>query len=310
MKRFTNYLFLLTIISLMFTTGCRKPYQKAIYEEIQPNETAFVLPLEGANKKNQKQFNSVQFLNEKKVAAKRIEIPTRWYQTGRRSNTGIWIPTVKIITVNRTPITREWTADAGTGTTVQNQAIKAESKESIEFSIGVTLTASILEEDAATFLYFYSGKSLANVIDKNCRSYVQGILTGEFAQYNLDVCRGMKKDVFDNLYIAAKKKFKEKGVTIDFIGAAGGLIYTDRAIQDAINQKFAAEMDRLAQTDKRIAAQEFAKAAGARKKQIELDIMMMNANANLERAKRWDGKLPSNIMPAGMSGGFLMNVAK
>jgi hypothetical protein len=303
-----RYYIVLIIVLIALLFGCMKPYQEDIYVDIKPNETAFVLPLEGANKENQKQFASIDFLNEKKVAAKRIQIPTRWHQTARQDHVGRWIPTMMIIKVDRTPITREWTADAGTGTTDKNQAIKAESKESIEFSIGVTFTASILEKDASAFLYFYSGKSLAEIIDLNCRSYVQGRLTAEFAQYDLAEGRARKKEIFDRLYQSAKSKFAEKGITIDYVGAAGGLVYTDPSIQEAINKKFSAEMDRSAETDRRIAAQEFAKASEARKKQIDIEIMRMNAEANLERAKRWDGKLPANILPSSMASNFLMNM--
>lgn len=298
------------LLMMMLFTSCVKPFQEKIYVQIEPNETAFVLPLEGSNKSDQKQFESVAFLNEKKVAAKRIQVPTRWHKSGRRNYNGRWIPTVRIITVDRTPITREWTEDGESGTSRSNQAIKAESKESIEFSIGVTLTAYVDEQDAARYLYYYAGKPLSEIIDLNVRSYVQGQLTKEFASDYLAVCRSKKKEIFDRLYESAKVVFAKKGITIDYIGAAGGLNYMDASIQESINKKFSAEMEYSAMIEKRKAAQEFAKAAEASKKQLRLDIELMNAQANLKRAEKWNGQLPSNIMPQSMAGAFLMNGTK
>jgi hypothetical protein len=291
---------------MVFSTGCIKPYQKEIFEEIGPNETAFVLPLEGANKAAQMKFESIEFLNEKKVAAKRIQIPTRWYKTGRMRSSGQWIPMVRVIKVDRAPVTREWTEEEGSGTSNKNEAVLAESSESIEFGIGVTITAYIKEPNAARFLYFYSGKPLNDIIDLNIRSFVQGFLTKEFAMDDLDRVRKKKKNIFERLEVAAKEKFKEKGISIEYVGAAGGLNYTDEDIQNAINDKFAAEMKKQAAKDERLAAEEFNKAAQARAKKTKLEIDVMNAQANLARAKRWNGELPANVIPASMAKAWVL----
>lgn len=266
---------------LISMVGCVRPYKEAIYEEIKPNETAFVLPLEGANKEKQKKFKSVEYLEERKVAAKRIEIPRRWHQKGRLHANGRYIPTVMVIKVDRSPITREWTANPQTGSTTKDDAIRCESKESIEWLQGVTVSASIPEDMAATFLYNYSGKTLDYVLDNNVRSFAQDYLAGEFAQFELDEARTMKKKVFDGLKKECREKFSEKGVLVENIGAAGGFNYVDPEIQKAINMKFTAEQKLKAAKDERQAAQEFAKAGEAAKKKRAVDIMEMDAQARL-----------------------------
>ena len=162
MRRFT---FMVIIASITPLTGCIKPYPREEAKEVQNNETAFVVPLEGANKTKQAQFASVEFLEAAKVATKRITIPKRWQKTGRMRGDGQWIPTIRIITVDRTPVTRQWTPEAGTGTSQGNQSIQVESADSVGFPVGFGCTAMVKEEDTATFLYYYPSGSLARVMD-------------------------------------------------------------------------------------------------------------------------------------------------
>src|SRR5438067_4196997 len=96
------------IASAMFLPGCIKDYDKPEYTEIDTSETGFLIPLEG-DTAGQAKFASQQYLEEKKVAAKRVQITHRWNQTGRLPNDGSWIPTVRLVKVKRSPITREWT---------------------------------------------------------------------------------------------------------------------------------------------------------------------------------------------------------
>ena len=52
----------------------------------------------------------------------------------------------------------------------------------------------------------------------------------------------------------------------------------------------------IANAEKR-AAQEFEQAAQARKAQVDVEIARMNAQARLNISERFDGALPSNILP-------------
>src|SRR4030095_8228328 len=82
--------------------GCVRSYDAPEYVEVETDETAFVLPLEG-DTSQQSKFQSARFLEEKKVSTKRVRISHRWNQTGRLSSAGQWIPAVKVIKVKRSP---------------------------------------------------------------------------------------------------------------------------------------------------------------------------------------------------------------
>src|SRR5438477_2495972 len=143
-----KFLFVSILSSSMFLAGagCIKDYDKPEYSEIDTSETGFLIPLEG-DTAGQAKFASQQYLEEKKVAAKRVQITHRWNQTGRLPNDGSWIPTVRLVKVKRSPITREWTAENNNGTSNKNQAVWVESNDSVGFSMGFTCTALIKEED-------------------------------------------------------------------------------------------------------------------------------------------------------------------
>lgn len=281
-------LFIVLAISLMFAS-C-KEYQEDIYVEIKPNETAFLIPLEEGTKSSQTKFKSADYLETMKVAAKRVYTPTIWHQTGHIRLNGKWIPTVIVVKVDRAPVTREWTEDTDTGTEKSKQDINVESKESIGFGIGITCTASIPEELASTFLYYYNGKTLNEVMDNNVRSYIQDILTREFGTRELSDCQGQRKAIFELMDSTTTNFFLERGVRIDNIGAAGEFHYLNPEIQTAINMEFIAEKKRDAAENEVAAAQQFARAANtiAAQKLLDARILIMEAYADAIRT----GKLP------------------
>jgi len=307
------------LFALMFALTSCGPALVEKFETIKPNETAFVISVEGATKSGQKQFMSVEFLNQAKVATKRIYLPQRKISTGRMWYAYSYIPTVDVIKVDRSPVTREWTADTKTGTTKSNQSLWVESKDSIGFGVGLNVTAMILEEDAAMFLYNYAGKSLSAIVDNNVRGRANAILSREFANHTLETGRDKKNEIIDKVERETVSYFKSMGVTISNVGLAEGLVYEDKEIQNKINENFTAEMDIQIKKNKRLsqaetnkmnievadadatAAQKFAKAAEERKKQIDIEISMMVAKARLTMAQKWDGKLPSNILPSDSS---------
>src|SRR5437870_1107160 len=141
---------ILTIGSLLFI----RPYDVPEFIEVDSSESAFLIPLEG-DTANQSAFQSVKFLEEKKVATKRVRITHSWRQTGYMPRSGLYVGTVRLVKVDRRPITREWTRSPKSGTSSKDEAISAESRDSINFSIGLGVTAYIPEESAAVFLYSY-----------------------------------------------------------------------------------------------------------------------------------------------------------
>lgn len=314
-----TFLQLLFLIAFIMTSmvACGPP-EVLPYETIKANETAFLVPLTG-NSKAQKGFMSEQYLNANKVATKRVTIPVEKRKNGRFWFEYEWLPTMKVIVVNRSPETREWTESSNKGTSSRNEAIVVESRDSIAFGVGVNISAHITEEDAAKFLYTFAGKPLATIMDSNVRGMVTSILSNEFAKYDLEIARSKKGEILAKMTEKLTTHFKTMGITITNVGFAEGLKYENPQIQDSIDAKFKAEMDiqiaaqeTLAQekrneknvamaTAEALAAKEFAKAAAEREKQVNIDISRMNAEANLERARKWDGKLPNQIIPSDMA---------
>ena len=283
MKRRASVLFTLMFAFVaLFMSSCRKPYQEKIYKTVDPNETAFVLPLEGANKSNQAKFESEDYLEENKVAAKRIEIPTRWHQSGRWEYEGKWIPTVRVVIVDRAPVTKKWLT--------KKNDLNVESKESIAFGVGVTVTAAIPEEYASRFLYRYSGKSLEKVVETDIRPFIQGVLTQEFGTRDLETCQLQRKQVYETMRDKTKKYFKEYGIEILQIGAVGGFEYESPKIQAAIDAKFQSAQTVLSSKNEVEAAQNFLKAAKAIKAQKELEADLGIKEAIAEGIRT--GKLP------------------
>lgn len=300
-------IFAITILAMVLTS-CRKPYQEEMYVDIKANETAFWVPMEQGNKADQNKLKSAEYLEQHKVAEKRVYTPTMWHQTGRRTWTGKWIPTVIIITVNRSPVTREWTKTKTTGTSNKDQRIEVESQNSIGFSVGITCTASIPEENASTFLYYYNGKTLAEVMDNNVRSYVQDNLTNGFGSKDLTGCQNQRAVVFENMKKSTTEFFAKRGISIDNIGAAGQFEYIEPEIQSAINLEFIAKKKNDAAQNEVMAAQKFASAANAitAQKNLDADINIKNAFADYIRAGKisWPNTLVvgSNMSPMDIFG--------
>jgi len=304
------------MLGILITMTSCGPAKVIPYEVIETNETAFVVPLEGQSKDKQGKFMSLDFLKEAKVATKRVMIPVKEYTTGRGPGAYKWIPTVRVIKVNRTPVTREWTDDKTTGTTTKNEAIEVESLDSIGFKLGVNITAMIHEDDASLFLYTYAGKSLASVVDQDVRGKVLSILSREFGSRDLATCKKEKKIIFDQARKEVSEHFKQYGVTVSNLGHSKGLTYVDKEIQDSINQAYVEEMNIQAQAKKneaqakinernvaiaraeKDAALEFAKARIARTQMVELEIKKTKVEAFKSLAEKWDGKYPEKMMPA------------
>jgi len=77
----------LGLLCLTGLTGCIKPYDKPEYVEIDTSETGFLIPLEG-DTTQQAKFQSEDYLKQRKVAAKRVQITHRWSQEGRLTAAG------------------------------------------------------------------------------------------------------------------------------------------------------------------------------------------------------------------------------
>ena len=228
--------------SLMLSSGCRQPYETEENVEVKNNETAFVVPLEDKVEKG-KQFQSVEALKNLQVSTKRIRISHRWKSNDYETYgwDGQWIPTIAVIKVDRTPLTRSWTADKATGSNAKDDAIWVESKDSIGFSTGFTCTAYIQETAAAKFLYWYPSGSLANVMDQEIRGKIQSVVAEVSAEYDMDELREKKNEIIAKVRTDVEPYFEARGITIQNIGMFGGFTYENKAIQDAIDKVFVAQ---------------------------------------------------------------------
>jgi hypothetical protein len=149
---------LVAAVASFALAGCMHPFNySSDYVTVDPNQTAFLIALDGDSQANQMKMNSIDFLEKNRVATKRVEIPHKDVSLCPHCLTGDWqeMPVAILITIDRTPVTREWTSSERTGTSKSNQAFHVESRESIDFAIGATMTAHVTEEDAAKFLFYY-----------------------------------------------------------------------------------------------------------------------------------------------------------
>jgi hypothetical protein len=118
-----------------------------------------------------------------------------------------------------------------------------ESNESIDFRVGATCSTIVEESNAAKFLYYFSGRSLAAVMDENVRGFLQSELFREFGQRTLQDGQREKSDIFSLAFGNAKTYFADFGITLTSCGGSEGMMYNDQRIQDEINQNFAIQQE-------------------------------------------------------------------
>ena len=219
-------------IGAMGLAGCNKPYDTPEYQDIAPNETAYLIKVDGDNNSanGQTQLQSEDFLKANRVATKQVQITHKWIQTG------YWyVPDVVLIKVDRSPVTRLWTKDAVTGTSVRNEAVYVESADSVDLSMGWTCTAMINSEDTAKFLFRNPAGSLATVMDTEVLGRIQKVcqnVASRYPQPELPTHKGdLQKEVEQDL----TTYYKERGITITNVGLYGGLTYGNPNIQKAID---------------------------------------------------------------------------
>lgn len=293
-------------------------YSKTDYTEtfeIQSNQSAFMIPLQGANKDSQAQFGSQAYYEANKVATKRVQIPhVKLTGSGCSTCYDYYVPSAKLIVVDRTQFNREWTDSEKTGTSTKPEGFHFESADSINIETDITIGASVSEENAAKFLYnfgvkppttaainydptaqyqtdaFYAaqyaslsqGYSLQDVMDTLGRGEIQSELSNQFAKCPLVQCIGQKDKIMDNVRTAATKWFADRGITLQYIGYANSLNY-DKEIQDAVNGVFIANQH----------------AAAYRTQQDVMPIRQQIANVKVTEsfadaiAQKWNGVLPA-----------------
>jgi hypothetical protein len=139
--------FLITLAAVFFMAsiiGCR-PYNRPRIVQVEANETAFIVDARGETEAVQK--DSMQKVNKRDV-----EIYGYWVKTGRLNVNGYWRPLQRVIVVTRKPVEVYW------GDSLNTPTIKVASKESVGFTVPIVVNATILDEDAATYLNWFPAK--------------------------------------------------------------------------------------------------------------------------------------------------------
>ena len=242
----TSTLFLLIAL---FQSGCFKAYNEPKFVDIAPNETAYVIPLNG-DTNDQAKFNSVEFLEQHKVGAKRIQIPRVWVDDGYMYGSGYYQDAVRVVKVDRTPVTisfeqEDQTLDANGHMKRGDTAIWLESRDSIGFSMGFSATLRIEENDTSLYLYRYPGVSLADEARSEVKARIQQDAASFAAQYNLDNLRALKNEMMVAVRGDVIPFFAARGITVTTIAQFGGMVYDDKDIQNAINGTFVAQQQKV-----------------------------------------------------------------
>jgi len=295
-------------------------YDKTDFTEaytILPNESAFWIPDAGANKDSQAQFETEDYLKANKVAVKRFIVPHQKLQ-GSGAFFDFYVPAGRLIIVDRTPFSREWVEQEHRGTSKKDESFPCQSKEGLNISVGVSVGASVLEANAARYLYrfgvlpppgdrtdpkvifnsVYYSRKLADVMDDVGRKKVQTLVCDEITSRSFDKANEEAVKIMETVKQKATEYFESVGITLDFIGWADTFTF-DRDVQAAVNRRY------IASQDQAVAAllTPYASTIQA----------LAAADALRSFGQRTDGKLPTTIvgLPTELGGllGTLLNTA-
>lgn len=231
---------------------------------ILPNESAFWIPDVGANKDNQAQFDSEAFFQERKVALKRFVVPHQKLSgsggASMFSGWDLYVPTGRLIIVDRTPYSREWVAAHDRGTSTRDESFPCQSREGLNITVGVSIGASVQEGNSAKYLYrfgvvtpkgnrsdpqvifasVYYSRSLSEVMDDVGRKKVQTLVCEDIASRSFDRVNEEAVAIMDDVRKKAADYFAGVGITLDFIGWADTFTF-DASVQKAVDDRYAAE---------------------------------------------------------------------
>lgn len=288
------------VCAMLFSSSAHAYYDKtdrAEWVNIEANQSAFLIPAVGANKTSQKQFGSIEYLADNKVAAKRVQIP-HVVAANTALISDFYVPAATLYLVDRTPYTREWVNASDRGTSTKKEGFHFESADSINLRTGITISASVAEEDAAKFFYWFGtaaiqnsqkpedvfasvkyGKSLSEVMDTVVRAKVQQVMAKEFAKRNFLKAIQEKAVIIDIVEQTVKEEFARKGITIAFVGYAEELSF-DQRIQKALDDSVIASVQ-YANKEAMLSVVEI------NKKTAEIDVIRAQAKA----IGNWNGQI-------------------
>lgn len=233
-------------------------YAEVVY--IKPNQTCFWVPDAGANKDSQIKFMSQEYLAAQKIAAKSFKIEHTTLQgSGTTAMTNKVIPAGRLLCVERTPWARRWTSSESTGTSHGNESFSCQSKEGITAGIDLSLSATITEDTAHTYLYWFSTKppvgdpnspevtftsvlyarDLSDVMDGYVSHSIFPIVCQEFSSRTVDQINAESSQMLASVQAKASKLLADKGIVQISIG--WGNIDYEKSVQQSIDNAFLAE---------------------------------------------------------------------
>jgi len=301
-KGWISALMAVALLVIFLPGDARAYYDKSDYSEnyfVLPNESAFFVPDVGDNKSSQASFGSEAYLAEKKIAAKRFEVPHT-----KLGNSGLWsnyyVPAGRLIVVDRTPVSREWVKQPHRGTDKTDQSFPCQSSEGLDITVGIAVGASVYEENAAKFLFrfgvnppagdrndpvviftsVYYGKSLAQVMDGPVRSRIQSLVCDEMTSRTLDKNNAEAAAMMAAIQKKVETYMGSVGITLDFIGWADTFGF-DHAVQASIDRRY-------------IATQDLAVATALAPHTATLQALA-TAEGTRTVANKWNGAVPSSV---------------
>ena len=288
-------------------------YDKYDYTEpftIYPNETAFWIPDVGDNVNSQAKMDSEEYFNANKVQLKRFIVPHTKLE-GSGTFTDFYVPAGRLILIDRTPYNREWTGSTKNGTSGKDESFHCQDNSGRNVTAEMTIGTSVLEPNAAKFLYrfgvkppegdrtkpeviftsVYYGRSLVEAMDTVGRGKILQLVCSEISARNLDQSNHDAPVMLKSIQEQAKAFLAEYGITLDYLGWAGTFTF-DESVQDSINRNY------IAQQDKEI-AEKLAPLTETIKALAAADALRAFGNKS-------DGKLPSTIVGLPSNVGSLM----
>lgn len=285
-------------------------------EEIGLNESAFLVALTG-DQNNQGQFNSSEALAQNKVFGLRVTLPQRKRVNGRFSYE--WEPSAQLIKVSRTPESALWSDDPFDARDEEGagDALQVQDNGGIKFAVPLVTAAMILPEDAALFQSVYRGKTLRQVLDADVFNFAQTDLSARFEAIPLMKGREKKGEFVRATEQATISFFKDRGVTILYLGLYEGLIYRDRIIQRRIDEEYVRQLqaraltfsrqaqeirnttNNLASNTRREISAIYEEADDAFVLDRQLKIAIEGAKILVDAADRSNGSLPMRVLGGG-----------
>ncbi|MFO0942470.1 MAG: hypothetical protein U0930_17165 [Pirellulales bacterium] len=319
---------LLMLLVCVSMTGCWRPFEPVKLEVIQPNEEAFLLPFT-EDLDAQSSTHTEEYLRRNLVHTQQVKIPQQWVPKGYEtfSPNGVWQDAAILVRVDKSPVTREWTADPNSGTSAKNEAIWVMTSDQVEFSTGWTCTARIASrDDAVIFLHHYPNGALTKVMDHEIRAKLQSEFGLEVTDLPMEELRKKATPHIQSVTSSVKEFFQERGITITNLGISGGFVYKDPSIIKTLVEVFNAEQNKSiatagasAQVEKNksikleadaradaILTEAKAKAEGIRlvadaknyeieqaKSDTEMYCRLKQLELEREKLEKWDGRFPT-----------------